>query len=534
MTNFSLKKLFVQGLMMTFKVPRDLVHFAYKRYGKRIAIYDDKGSMTYDELKDRSLKLAAAWTAMGIEKGDKIFTILPEGREQIETRLAAYEMGGTLVTFHQHLNEENAIEALLDVQPALCIYSDKWKNVLEQVNKDIQSMHIVLQGKAYEDLIDNQEAVFSKTKILPSETASLHFTSGTTGQPKLIVVSQAKYLKTMKMVLRQAKINVNKTGKPDVNIVGVPLTGPGSGLVLPSILAGSALVIPLSYKAEMLLSLIEKHGVTRGFIPPSPLIDILDHPRLEEFDLSSLQNIIYGSALMPAAKTKEALEFFGPILQQAYGSFEVMPPITALSTADHMQHGKPASKHRLNSSGKVVSEVKVKIIGEKGEELPTNSPGKVWVKSPMVFKGYYNKPELLDSTTKDGWTCTGDFAYFDEEGYLHLLGRDSDIIEHNGIKIFPREVEQIAHEHPKVKEAALVKVNDKVTVTVSLRHAYTEEANYYAYGQEILEYIKNNIEVSKIPDKIKVFDDLPKSFLGKILRREIRTLLTKNMNQLIY
>ena len=525
MANFSIKKLFIQGLLRTFKVPRDLVHFAYKRYGNRLAIFDDKGSMTYNELKDRSLKLAAAWTAMGIKKGDKIFTMLPEGREQIETRLAAYEMGGILVTFHQHLKEDNAVAALMDVQPELCIYSEKWKNVLDSVQQNLSSMQIVLQGVAYENLIANQSAVFSKTKIVPSDTASLHFTSGTTGQPKLIVVSQEKYIKTMRMVLRQAKVNVNKTGQPDVNMVGVPLTGPGSGLVLPSLLVGSALVIPLSHKADMLLSLIEKHGVTRGFIPPSPLIDILDHPKLKEFNLDSLQNIIYGSALMPAAKTKEAIEFFGPILQQAYGSFEVMPPITALSTEEHMQNGKPASKHRLSSSGKVVPEVKVKIIGEDDEVLPANTPGKVWVKSPMVFKGYYNKPELLDSITKDGWTCTGDFAYLDDEGYLHLLGRDSDIIENNGIKIFPREVEEIAHEHPKVKEAALVKVNDDVIIAVSLRYNYNNEADYYAIGQEILTYIKDNIDPEKVPDHIQVFNDIPKSFLGKILRREIRTFL---------
>ena len=150
-------------------------------------------------------------------------------------------------------------------------------------------------------------------------------TSGTTGLPKSIGYTHRKYLDSVRLISQAIDFS-RPSGTQDVNMLGMPLTGPGSGLVLPTLLSGSALLMPENFHAETLARLIARHRVTRAFLSPSAIIDLLDDPALARHDLSSLRHVPYGSEMMPAAKVAEAVRRFGPIFQQGYGCLEALPP----------------------------------------------------------------------------------------------------------------------------------------------------------------------------------------------------------------
>lgn len=527
MAKFSLRALLISFLMSRFRAPRDLVRFAFGRYRNRLAIVDERGQLTYQELENRTLRLVEGWRCLGIGKGDLIFTILPEAREQLETRLAAYESGAIMSAFHQRLPQAMALHFIRQLEPKLVLYDPVLAGeIIADLAREFPHMRFLARGQEYENFIAQYAPRRSAQKLTADDMASLHLTSGTTGQPKAIAVAGGTYLNSLRMVLKGLDLNVKRT-LPDVNALGVPLTGPGVGLLLPTLLAGSALVIPPTHTPETLLPLIEKHRITLLFIAPTVLIDLLDYPELNRFDLSSLHTIIYGSELMPAAKMVEAIQRFGPIFQQSYGSFEAVPPLTALRADQHMLDGKPASAEVLSSAGYVVDQVSIRIVNEQERDLPPGEIGKIMVQSPNVFKGYWRQPELSDAVLKNGWLITGDLGYFDAGRRLHVLGRSADLVHRRGDTIYPRQVEEVMHEHPAVKLVVLVQRGQDAVLVVSLRQAYRGETNGEAMRSSIMKFAREHLDIKQVPDEIVIMDELPRSFLSKILRREVRLALHK-------
>jgi len=261
------------------------------------------------------------------------------------------------------------------------------------------------------------------------------------------------------------------------------------------------------------------------------LIDLLDNPKLDETDISSLNNIIYGTELMPAPKLEEALHRFGPILQQGYGSAEVLPPVAMLTTKNHvLEDGKTlAPRNILNSVGKMVPQVQVIITDENDNALPTGQKGNILIKSPTQFKGYLKNQEMNEKVLKGGWLHIGDMGYIDSEGYLHVLGRKPDLIVRNNHTTYPRLVEEVMHDHEAVKETSYVQVGDKAIMALSLRGKFKNKLgeDKVAMEEELFKFISGKVPVEDMPDGIHLFNELPRSQLAKVLRREVRQFLSQ-------
>ncbi|MDQ6830282.1 MAG: fatty acid--CoA ligase family protein, partial [Gemmatimonadota bacterium] len=276
---------------------------------------------------------------------------------------------------------------------------------------------------------------------------------------------------------------------------------------------------------------IPEHRVARMFLTPSQLIDLLDWPEDELPDMSSVTNIIYGTAPTPAAKIEEALRRFGPIFQQGYGMAEVLPPVSLLQMEEHMRDGQPATRNVLSSVGRVVPQVQVIIANEKDAPLPPGEIGQVLIKSPTVFAGYWRQPELTARTLAGGWMHTGDFGFFDRDGYLHVLDRRPDLLRRGDRLIYPRTIEEVAHDHPSVKEACLVGQGTALVMCISLRRAARidsgDSAAADAAGAEMMAFLAERIEPWQMPDRVRVLEELPRSYLRKVLRREIREMLAR-------
>ncbi len=358
-------------------------------------------------------------------------------------------------------------------------------------------------------------------------------TSGTTGLPKSIGYTHRKYLDSVRLISQAIDFSRPKGAGQDVNMLGMPLTGPGSGLVLPTLLSGSALLMPENFHAETLARLIARHRVTRAFLSPSAIIDLLDDPDLARHDLSSLRHVPYGSEMMPAAKVAEAVRRFGPIFQQGYGCLEALPPITWLLPHQHVDAaGEPVALDILASAGRVVDGVEVVIRDDDFQPLPAGQTGLITARTPVAFEGYWKDPERTAETLREGWVVMGDVGYFDRHGYLHVLGRTADRVQRAGQWINPREVEEVAHCHPAVKETCLVQHGFQAVLVFSPRHgqrdALASPEARVALERELLQHMAAALPKAQQPDRVHLVADIPRSFLNKMLRREVRALLDRN------
>lgn len=529
----SLRSMLARWMLRRLRTARDVARLAYRLHGRKTALIDRRGRFTYACLQDRVLRLHAWMQAQGVRKGDIVFTWLPETGEQYETRLATYENGAIFASFHKHLPALAVLDMLERLRPAVFIHDPQLsRTILPVVRERWPAMRVLALGMAYESALAAHMPQRGREPVHEDDVFALHMTSGTTGLPKSIGYTHRKYLDSVRLISQAIDFS-RPSGTQDVNMLGMPLTGPGSGLVLPTLLSGSALLMPENFHAETLARLIARHRVTRAFLSPSAIIDLLDDPALARHDLSSLRHVPYGSEMMPAAKVAEAVRRFGPIFQQGYGCLEALPPITWLLPHEHVDAaGEPVALDILASAGRVVDGVEVVIRDDDFQPLPAGQTGLITARTPVAFEGYWKDPERTAETLREGWVVMGDVGYFDRHGYLHVLGRTADRVQRAGQWINPREVEEVAHCHPAVKETCLVQHGFQAVLVFSPRHrqrdALASPEARVALERALLQHMAAALPKAQQPDRVHMVADIPRSFLNKMLRREVRALLDRN------
>ena len=527
-----LRNWLLRAILARLNTPRDVTRFACRRYAGRVALRHGPRAISYAELNDLVLRIATLWRRWGIDHGDPVLCLLPDGIEQMLIRFAAAEAGVMLTTLRPEDKERQLSAALEITQPRLVIHPPGMAISLSE------SARVWSFDADEKSELDSVKPAQDTRPLDPVKLAVLGFTSGTTGKPKALAISHGAYLTS----LRQVSANIDFSGRKlfkaedqERFLVGIPLTGAGSGIVLPALLSGACLTIPEKYDADTLLSTLKEQRINRLFTTPSLLIDLLDHPNL--VPLPHLRHLIYGTELMPAAKLEEALTHFGPILQQGYGSAEVLPPVSLLTPGDHLASGlrdnpRPTTRDILMSAGRIVSGVQVRIVDDNGEDLPAGEIGEVLIKSPTVFSGYWRRPDLTATTLHKGYLVSGDVGRISSDGYLTIMGRKADLVIRRGRIIYPRLVEEAAHDHPAVKEASLVQVTDQAILAASLRHVRRQASPPVSgWSMELARHLQQQLPAEMQPDRIVIFQELPRSPLGKLLRRDVRAVLEATPRQ---
>ncbi len=519
-----LRRWTLQVFLARLRTPRDVLRLACKRYAERPALAAGDRTLSYAELGDRVMRMATLWRQWGIGHGAPVFCLLPDGIEQLVVRHAAAEAGAMLTQLPHDIDAAALRQALDELGPQLLVHAR------DEALPDTGARLWRLDAAA-EHALATIVPEADPRPLDPATLAGLGYTSGTTGAPKVLAISHGAHLTSLRQVVTNIAIQ-QRDAEPDRVLVGIPLGGAGSGLVLPTVLGGGCLIVPARYDADALLDALVTRRATRLFTTPSLLIDLLDHPDIDRADLTSLRHLIYGTELMPAAKLEEALARFGTILQQGYGSAEVLPPVSLLSPRDHWQPGGPAggvqtaSRTVLMSAGRVVPGVSVRIVDEQGHVLAPGGIGEVWVKSPTVFTGYWKRPDLTATTLRAGYLVTGDTGALSADGFLTLLGRKTDLIRRGPHVFAPRFVEEAVHDHAAIKEASLVQVGERAVLAVSLRRAWRDRQSAEQWRWQLLGHLVDRVPEWQWPDDIVVLEELPRSRLCKVLRREVRALLT--------
>ncbi len=348
------------------------------------------------------------------------------------------------------------------------------------------------------------------------ETALHAYTSGTTGRPKGVLLSHRNILANSWTGCIEKRIYPGEKllhSAPLFHLAAI------SSFYSTALIGGAHVFLP-QFDPKAVVEAIEREKITFALFVPTMINMLLEMPGIEQRDFSSLKIISYGGSSIPVDRLRRAIEVFKCGFVQGYGQTEAAPIMTALRPEDHVLDG-PKSK-RLASAGRDAVGCEVRVVRPDGTDVkPGGEVGEVIGRGDNIMKGYWKKPEATAETIRNGWLHTGDLGWIDEDGYIYIVDRLKDMVISGGENIYPREIEELLYQHPKVLEAAVYGIPDpkwgeKVIAAVVPRAGQTLVA------EEIVQFCKDNLASYKKPREVLVLDTLPRNASGKVLKTELR------------
>ena len=509
---------------------------AVRQHGDKIAVIDGETVLSYRQLGERATRLASALIGLGLRKGDRAAILTPNCREAVEVDAALFKTGVIKVPLNARISPRE-IQAMIEDSGASAIFVHySLAHIVAEGREDHKSLrHVIVIGDAvpdclaYEDLLGQGADDPIDANLDADDVYSLVYTSGTSGVLKAAMLTHRNWTCL-------TRVNIMRSGADPMksSVVGyvAPITHAAGGAILASLVRGSTNMLFRQFEPEAFLGAVEQYGITDVLLVPVMINMLLSSPTVRARDLTSLQSIVYGAAPMSPDRIKLALEIFGPILTQGYGQTESCALISSLSKADHLSANDPATAHRLGSAGQPSFECEVRVVDDDGKEIPVGEVGEIIVRGDNVMKGYWNAPELTAETIFDGWLHTRDMGRFDDDGYLYLVDRKSDMIITGGFNVYPTEVENVLYQHPAVYEAAVVSVPDPKWGE-SIKAVVVLKPGAAVTGEELIDFCRNAMAPFKAPKSVDFLDELPKSAVGKILRRVIREPYWRGMDRRI-
>jgi len=497
-----------------------------RTFPERLAIAYGDYQLTYKQANERINQLANALGGLGIEKGSKVAILLHNCPEFLETLFACFKAGiGTVPTnFRLHpkecsfiIDNSEAVAVVLgdDFRDSLYALKDEMPAVKYYISIT-QPLEGMLQ---YETLLKEQSQNFVDVDVERDDLAWLFYTSGTTGQPKGAMLTHHNLMTmTMNFFADMAPL-----GPEDAILHAAPLSH-GSGLYsLPNVAKGAANVILRSktFDPKLVFETIQRRKVTNMFMAPAMIKRLMTSPEIDKFDLSSLTCIHYGGAPIYVEDLKASVRKLGRVFVQLFGQAESPMTISYLRKEEHLIEGTEERMKHLTSAGIPRTDVEVKIVNDKDEELPPGQMGEIVVRGEVVMKGYWRNPQATAETLRGGWLHTGDLGIMDEKGYVYILDRAKDMIISGGENIYSREIEDVILRHPAVHEVAVIGVPDKVWGE-AIKAIVALKEGQMATQEEIINFCKGYLASYKKPKSVEFVDTIPKNPYGKVLKREIR------------
>lgn len=475
----------------------DLIHRAALAYGDDIALVDEQRQMSFRELDVATDRVGHGLLQSGLRAGDRVAVILKQSIDSVVAYYALAKAGLVRVPLNTRETQDDHAYKIQD-SGAVAVLSDldlapKAEQVISL--QDLQRMEATAHstpcrsGRGLDDLY------------------RLAYTGGTTGKPKGVMLTTGIELAEISNFLIDVLPDLKRG---DTMLHGAPVTHGSGGFLLPHLMRGARNVILPRFDPEQFIEALEREQATATFLVPTMISMLLDQPSLRTRKLA-LRRLVYGAAPIAPTVLQKGIDALGPVFVQIYGQAEAPMCITCLQPEDH---------DRLGSAGRAYSLVGVKIGDEQGRELAVGETGEVLARGAHVMRQYWNRPEATaEKFTADGWLRSGDMGYLDADGFLYLVDRKNDLIISGGFNVYPREVEDVLLAHPQVAEAAVVGLpderwGDRVHAVVSLREP-VEEA-------ELLAFCAERLAGYKRPRGVSVLEELPKSAVGKILRRAAR------------
>jgi acyl-CoA synthetase (AMP-forming)/AMP-acid ligase II len=481
----------------------DLIRRAANRFGDAPAITCGDRTLSFREFDAATDRLGNALLRHGLEPGDRVAVLLPNGIDGLIAYYALAKSGLVRVSLnvrdtpadHEFRLRDSGSRALISDRAASGVV--EWAFDLDDVARMVAGGP---DGAC--DVPRDAEAPYR-----------LGYTGGTTGPPKAVTLS----LRSEHAEITNYLLDLVPDIRPrDVMVHAAPVTHASGSFFLPHLIRGAHNVMLPSFQAGMVLEELQRRRATATFLVPTMLAMVLDEPGVDDVRVPALRRICYGAAPIAPSVAERAEQVFGRVLAQTYGQSEAPMTITLLRPDEH---------DRIGSAGRPYTMVEVRVVDDDDREVPAGQSGEVAVRGQILMSGYWNRPEETARTLRGGWLHTGDVGRFDDDGFLHLLDRRNDVIISGGFNVYPREVEDVLLEHPDIREAAVVGVPDErwgevVQAVVATRGPVESAA--------LLEWARPRLAGYKRPRALHIRDDLPKSSAGKILRRAVRDDLARD------
>ncbi|MEV4599191.1 long-chain fatty acid--CoA ligase [Amycolatopsis sp. NPDC049253] len=487
----------------------------------------DGVSLSYGEVQELSWRVARALARSGVRPGDKVAIL--SGNDPVSFGCVfGISRAGAIWCPVNPRNEAAENRELLDLFDCTCLLvQSSFAPLVSRILPDLPAVTTVvcLDGSmpgavSLPEWLDGLDAAPFDVPP-PDDVALLVGTGGTTGRPKGVVLT-GHNIETM-----SALTLMSYPFSPRPRYLALaPLTHAAGVLCFPVLTLGGEIVVMPKPDLGEFLALVQRHRITHTFLPPTLIYLLLDHPDLSTTDFGSMECLWYGAAPMSAARLEEAITRIGPVLGQLFGQSEAPMMISTLAPAEHFHADGSLARERFTSAGRPTPLTRVAIMSDNGSLLPPGARGEIVVRGPLVMPGYYKNPAATEDVSRYGWHHTGDIGYLDDEGYLHIVDRAKDMIITGGFNVYSAEVEQALMTHPDVQDCAVVglpheKWGEQVTAVVQLHRGRSVSED------ELRTVVKELLGSVKTPKVVRIWPDLPRSKVGKVLKTDVKAQLLR-------
>jgi long-chain acyl-CoA synthetase len=493
----------------------DLLFLSADRLPSHPAIIFKEQTITYAELKNEIVRVAFGLREKGFKENTNVGLMMQNSPEYIISYYALLTIGATVIPINP-LFKANEVAYILNNSESVGILTDELAvTTVLAVRNEVRTLKtIVCRGAKnnLEDVLEWQtysspEGIFHPAHRHPNDTAHIIYTSGTTGKPKGVMITHANL--NWLSITESSMLRVTPS---DRVLCTLPLYHVYGNLqcMLTPFVHGATVYLKERFNTNDVLHTIDKEKITMYFGVPTMFTMLVQSPIVQELDFTSLRVCGSGGASIATEIIKKVKELMKVDILEGYGQTES----TAQITMNPYQ-----GKQKIGSAGLPIPGVEVKIVDAKNLEVIQGEVGEVLFRGPNVMKGYYNKPEETKEIFQNHWIVTGDLAYQDEEGYLYIVDRKKDLIIRGGYNVYPREIEEVLYQHTNVVECAVLGMqDDRLGEEIVAYVVSQDELN----EQELREHCKKFLVHYKVPRIFYSVESLPKSTIGKILKRELR------------
>ncbi|WP_173916751.1 long-chain fatty acid--CoA ligase [Halobacillus sp. Marseille-Q1614] len=495
-----------------------LLQNAAEKYGNRTAVILQKEKISYQELKEKVDRLAGAWNALGLTKGERIGLMISNHPDYIISYYAAQRLGLIVVQINPRYTSRELLQIVRDSEMNHLVTETGQVSTVEQVQEIYALHHVFVSGRGREKscslefLIHSSSPITKEVKISPKEdVAVIQYTGGTTGKMKGAMLT---HFNLMSNVIQSYAMYGERMVKGEETVLtATPLYhvyAMTSAMNLGMYIGATNLLIQ-QFDVEDVLQKIKQHQPS--FFPGVPRMynAFVNHPNVESYGLNCLKFCSSGSAPLPIEVIKRFEGLTGAVIGEGFGLTEASP-----ST-----HRNPTSGIRkVGSIGIPLPGTDSKVIDEDGIELPPNSVGELIIKGPQIMKGYWRNEDETHHAIKDGWLNTGDLAMTDQDGYFYIVGRKKEMIINGGFNIYPQEIESVLYEYPDIKESAVVGIPDSELGEIVKAYVVPKD-NHTIDLEELKGHCYRNLTRYKVPKQFEITDELPRNTVGKLLKRKL-------------
>jgi long-chain acyl-CoA synthetase len=500
---------------------RELVEQQAEKYGDRIFLYWEETTVSYKQLNELSNKVANSLYDLGIRKGDKVSVYLPNMPEYVYLYLGIPKIGAVIGPVNALFKTREVKFVVEHSEAKVIVTVPQLMTVVNEIRNELPNLkHVIVIGDPFENTLNYKDLIENASPNAPpdvdinekEDVAAILYTSGTTGFPKGVLQTHFNIRRNAEMIQEFLK------AREDFRFMLIlPLFHVNAQIVtvMAPFSIGASCILTPGFSAQTHWETVAKYKASTFSAVPTILSILLRMPH-ENLDLSSLKFVICGAAPLPVEVFNEFESTFDCKIVEGYGLTEGTCASSVNPLPTEME-----DRRKVGSIGIPLPGNEMKIVDEKGKDLPPNSKGEIVVKGDNVMKEYFKNPEANAETLKEGWLHTGDIGHMDEEGFFFITDRKKDMIIRGGENIYPREIEEVLYSHPSVSLATVIGVRDDIYGELPKAFIVLKEGESKS-EKDIIDHCRKNLADFKVPKYVEFRDSLETTPTGKIMKQPLR------------